>query len=118
MSNKAAELIARCFEARTKTHFFHLQTRSYAKHKAFGEFYDKIVDLADSFAEAYQGRNGVIESYPEFKLQTQDVDLIVELREWIDINRKEITEESELQNIIDEIVSLCDSTIYKLRNLK
>ena len=29
------------------------QTRSYAAHKALNEFYDEIVDLADSFAEAY-----------------------------------------------------------------
>ena len=116
-NNKTAELIARCFEARTKSHFFHLQTNSYSQHKAFNDFYDGIVGLTDSFAEAYQGRFGIIKSYPKIRLEKKGVEMIEELREWIDKNRNECGKESELQNAIDEIVSLCDSTIYKLRNL-
>ncbi|MDD4242752.1 MAG: DUF5856 family protein [Bacilli bacterium] len=116
-NNKAAELIARCFEARTKSHFFHLQTKSYSQHKAFNQFYDEIVTKADSFAEAYQGRNGIISDYPSVKFEGRNVEMIEELREWIDKNRQLCGDFSELQNAIDEIVSLCDSTIYKLRNL-
>jgi hypothetical protein len=38
--------------------------------------------------------------------------------QWIDSNRANITDDSEIQNIIDEIIGLCSSTVYKLRELK
>ena len=57
---KPADFVGMLFLARDVTHSVHLNTRSYAKHKALGGFYDKVVDLADDFAEAYQGRHGLI----------------------------------------------------------
>ena len=57
---KAAEFVGLFFLARDVTHSVHLNTRSYAKHKALQKFYEGIVDLADGFAEAYQGRHGLI----------------------------------------------------------
>jgi DNA-binding ferritin-like protein len=60
MNTKMPYLIALCFEARTKAHIAHLQTRSYAAHKALNEYYDGIVDIADSLAEAFQGREGIL----------------------------------------------------------
>ncbi len=48
------------FLARDVTHSVHLNTRSYAKHKALGHFYEDLIELADKFAEAYQGRKGLI----------------------------------------------------------
>jgi hypothetical protein len=38
----------------------HLNTRSYSKHVALNTFYDTVIDHADAFAEAYQGRHGLI----------------------------------------------------------
>ena len=55
-----ADFVGTLFLARDVTHSVHLNTRSYAKHVALNEFYDAIVDLADKFAEAYQGRHGLI----------------------------------------------------------
>ena len=57
---KCADFIGMLFLARDVTHSVHLNTRSYSKHKALGKFYDEIVDLADNFAEAYQGKHGLI----------------------------------------------------------
>ena len=48
------------FLARDVSHSVHLNTRSYAKHKALNKFYEGIVSAADDFAEAYQGRYGLI----------------------------------------------------------
>ena len=48
------------FLARDVAHSAHLNTRSYAKHQALGGFYDEIIDLADKFAEMYQGKYGLI----------------------------------------------------------
>ena len=55
-----ADFVGTLFLARDVAHSVHLNTRSYAKHVALNEFYDSIVDLADKFAEAYQGRHGMI----------------------------------------------------------
>lgn len=57
---KCADFVGTLFLARDVAHSVHLNTRSFAKHSALNSFYDEIVDLADKFAEAYQGRHGLI----------------------------------------------------------
>ena len=116
--NSAACLVALCFESRTKVHQAHLQTTSYAQHKALNEYYDEIVDLTDAYAEAYQGRFGIIQDYPKANIGTKcGIETIKIVRTWIDANRKNCGEYSELQNAIDSIVELCNSSLYKLENL-
>ena len=56
----AAEFIGQLFLARDVAHSVHLNTRSFSKHMALNTFYDSIIDHADAFAEAYQGRHGLI----------------------------------------------------------
>lgn len=113
-----AALIMQLFHARTNAHVLHLRSRSYAQHKALNEFYDEIVDLTDDLAESYQGRYG-IQSYPDvpYKGENDPIMLMRGLRRYIDENRMAMCEHSELQNVIDEIVTLLNSTIYKLENL-
>jgi ribosomal protein S10 len=113
------ELVARCFQARTDAHIAHLSTKSYAAHKALNEFYDEIVDLADAFAESAQGRCGIL-PYPECEPHGKvdnPVATITAFRRWIDDERDDCTDHSELQNVVDEIVTLCNSTLYKLKVL-
>lgn len=116
------ELVVRCFQARTDTHVAHLLTKSYAVHVALHDFYDEIVDLADAFAEAAQGRGSLLK-YPRITPRSSEVDIqkpltIVEgLRTWIDGARDTCCDDTELQNLIDEIISLCSATVYKLRFL-
>jgi DNA-binding ferritin-like protein len=118
MNIKLPYLVALCFEARTKTHMAHLQTKSYATHKALNEYYDEIVGIVDSLVEAFQGREGIITHYPLVSITTKDPIKLVEfVRSWIDDNRKACSEYSEIQNIIDELQDLNNSTIYKLKNL-
>ena len=57
---KCSDFVGMLFLARDVTHSVHLNTRSYAKHKALRSFYDNVIELADGFAEAYQGRHGLI----------------------------------------------------------
>ena len=52
------ELVQRVFSARNCTHLQHWNTSSYAEHMALGDFYDDVIDLIDSFVEAYQGKIG------------------------------------------------------------
>lgn len=115
------ELIMRCFHARTSAHVLHLKTRSYATHKALNDFYDGIVPLADSLAEAYQGDYGLIEDYPaKYSHNSDGLALLSELSDWIEKNRSKCCDgdDTYLQNIIDEIVALIRSTQYKLKFLK
>ena len=57
---KANEFVGLLFLARDVAHSVHLNTRSFSKHMALNTFYDSIIDHADAFAEAYQGRHGLI----------------------------------------------------------
>lgn len=115
----ANALITRLFHARTAAHMTHLQTRSFAEHKALDSFYNDVVGLADDFAETYQGIFGIMEEYPVMALPTgKPVDWINALREWCEKNRDDCCRgKTTLENILDEISGLCASTVYKLRFL-
>ena len=118
---KPADFVGHLFLARDVTHSVHLNTRSYAKHKALGSFYDKVIDLADSFAEAYQGRHGLIGpiTLQSAKKTGNVIEFLQESLAEIEANRYKFCDENEtaIQNIIDEIVALYLSTLYKLRFL-
>lgn len=89
------------------------------KKLALNTFYDEIIGLADSFAEGFIGRYGKFESFPNVKESATDGLVIVgNLTKWIDANRAVISDFSEIQNEIDTIVNLCNSTAYKLRELR
>lgn len=116
-----AELIMRCFHASTVAHVLHFKTRSFSAHKALNEFYDEIIELVDSLAEAYQGDYGLIDDYPtRFRMYPDGLALLDDLSDWIVANRAEVCDKDDtyLQNIIDEIMALIRSTQYKLKFLK
>ena len=114
-----ADLIGHLFLARDVTHSVHLNTRSYAKHKALGKFYPAVVDLADTLAEAYQGRYGLIGpiTLHSAKKTNNVVEFLEDSLEEVRKERKEYSEDTALQNIIDEIEGLYLSTLYKLKFL-
>lgn len=121
--NKAAELIAIMFLGRDLAHREHLKVTgpgSLAKHKALGEFYEGIVDLADKFAETYQGKYGIIDDIPllenEFAGNVNEV--LRQQAEWIDTCRDEVTDYRPLQNIIDEVCGFYYAKLYLLDNLE
>jgi DNA-binding ferritin-like protein len=118
---KACDFVGILFLARDVTHSVHLNTRSYSKHKALQKFYESIIDLADNFAEAYQGRHGLMGpiSLQSAKKTTNIIDFLQNQLEEIENDRYKICEESDsaIQNLIDEIIALYLSTLYKLRFL-
>jgi hypothetical protein len=118
---KACDFVGILFLARDVTHSVHLNTRSYSKHKALQKFYESIIDLADSFAEAYQGRHGLMGpiSLQSAKKTTNVIDFLQNQLEEIEADRYKVCEESDsaIQNLIDEIIALYLSTLYKLRFL-
>lgn len=118
---KAADFVGHLFLARDVAHSVHLNTRSYAKHKALQEFYEGVVGLADDFAEAYQGRHGLIGpvSLQSAKKTGNIIEFLQDSLAEIEANRFKFCEEkdSAIQNIIDEVVALYLSTLYKLKFL-
>ena len=118
---KCADFVGTLFLARDVAHSVHLNTRSFAKHSALNEFYDEIVELADKFAEAYQGRHGLIGpiSLMSAKKTTNIVEFLEDSLADIEKMRFDVCEKTDtpIQNIIDEIVGLYLSTLYKLRFL-
>ena len=116
-----ADFVGTLFLARDVAHSVHLNTRSFSKHMALNAFYDEIVDLADKFAEAYQGRHGMIG--PITLMSAKKTGNILEFLQDsladIEKMRYEVCDKSDsaLQNIIDEIVGQYLSTLYKLKFL-
>jgi len=118
---KAADFIGLFFLARDVTHSVHLNTRSYSKHKALQKFYENIIDLADDFAEAYQGRNGLVGpiSLMSAKKTSNVIEFLENQLAEIESVRYDVCDKDDapLQNLIDGIIELYLSTLYKLRFL-
>lgn len=118
---KACDFVGMLFLARDVTHSVHLNTRSYSKHKALQKFYENIIELADNFAEAYQGRHGLMGpiSLQTAKKTTNIVQFLENQLEEIEADRYKICDkdDSVIQNLIDEILALYLSTLYRLRFL-
>lgn len=118
---KCADFVGTLFLARDVAHSTHLNTRSFAKHSALNTFYDEIIDLADKFAEAYQGKYGLIG--PISLMTAKKTNNIVaflegQLDELEEMRYKVVDKDcTPLQNIIDEIFGLYYSTLYKLKFL-
>jgi len=114
-------LIALLFLGREVAHREHLRTKSYSQHVALNTFYDEIIGIADSIAEAFQGRHGIIANIPMLTNDTQGaIDVVLEKQ--LAANEKlrytaVPKEETAIQNLIDTAVELYLSTLYKLRNL-
>lgn len=117
----ASEFVGLLFLSRDVAHSVHLNTRSFAKHMALQTFYEGIVDLADTFAEAYQGKYGLIGpiALQSVKKTNNIVEFLENQVEEIENVRYKVVEKecTALHNIIDEIVGLYLGTLYKLRFL-
>jgi hypothetical protein len=118
---KAAEFIGLLFLARDVTHSVHLNTRSYSKHVALNIFYDRIVGVADDFAEAYQGRHGLIGpiTLHSVKKTNNVIEFLEDSLKQIEDARYEVCDKSDssLQQLIDNIVEVYLRTLYKLKFL-
>ena len=118
---KAAEFVGLLFLARDVTHSVHLNTRSYSKHVALNIFYDRIIGVADDFAEAYQGRYGLIGPIllNSAKKTTNVIEFLEDSLKEIEGARYKVCDkdDSTMQQLIDNIIEVYLRTLYKLRFL-
>jgi Family of unknown function (DUF5856) len=102
------------------THFQHWATGSYAQHKILQKYYERIVKLTDDLAESYFGRYGQIKDFSDrgAHYQADPVQYLSAISEFVRQSRTKLPQDTELQNLIDEIAQLIDSTLYKLNYLE
>lgn len=118
-------LVGTLFLAREYAHRAHLRVTgagSYAKHVALGEFYEAIIEHADTITEACQGRYDSIIDIPYLKMPDEE-DCVVALEKMMDDIEKiryDAVDKSDtpIQNLIDGAIGQFLSTLYKLRKLR
>jgi DNA-binding ferritin-like protein len=117
------QLISTLMASRQQAHIFHWQVDgpgSYAAHIALGQYYDEIVDLFDGLVESFQGRYGIQRGYTSpasFKEDDQAVLYFDALSKYVEAIRTKIPQDSYIQNEVDTVVKLIESTKYKLKFL-
>jgi hypothetical protein len=117
-----AEMMSILLHSQTQAHTLHLQTESYSEHKALQKYYEGIDGIVDGLVESFQGKYGIIKGYKSMDLQewksTEDtVKYMKGLCEKV-IELRDCCEDSYIQNQIDTVCELINSTLYKLRFLK
>jgi hypothetical protein len=121
-NDQFCEIVCKLLHSQTQVHILHLQTTSYSEHKALQKYYEGIDGLVDGLVESYQGKHGLVKNYKTFdmvdyKSNDQLIKYFKELLDVISDNRDSV-KESYLQNQIDTVEELINSTLYKLKFLK
>ena len=98
---------------------FHHQTDEYSVHKAMNNFYDEILERIDGLVESVSGVYGRPEGYTVHDLVdytdvAQVQDYFKKLYAYVESERKNIYQESWIQNQIDNISELIGETNYLL----
>jgi len=116
------DLLSKILHSRNQVHVFHIQAfpaTHYAEHITLGSYYEAIGDLWDNLIEQLQGKNKkIFKGFKTYPLE--DYVSCQQLVSYFENLNKDIADKrnnyqgSEIQNTIDEIVSLINSTLYKL----
>lgn len=119
MNEEVALFVATLLHSSTNAHFMHWATGSASDHEALGAYYKKIIKLTDSFAEAYMGRYEQIKDFPtDWHVEREPVAYLQKMKDFVEESRKLLPQDTELQNLIDEIADLINSTLFKLKYLE
>jgi hypothetical protein len=116
------EMVSLLFHSRTQAHTLHLQTKSFAEHSALGGYYDEIGDIVDGLIESYQCKYSIIKGYKKYDIEdykdtTTTVNYFKDLYSKVE-DLRDCCKDSYIQNEIDNVCKLLNSTLYKLRFLK
>ena len=115
-------LMSRLLDSQRQTHIFHLQTKSFAEHKALQDYYDAIDGLVDALVESAQGKWGILTGWKS--VGTQEYQSSEQVISYLKLLADEVSKvfsivkDTYIQNQLDEVTALINSTLYKLRFLK
>lgn len=119
--NKSTAFISMILESATQAHIYHLQTDSYAHHKALCKYYSDMPDTIDALAELLQGRYGILKGYAAPSPYLEDNNVVEYFKALLDMaesERANLPQDSNIQNSVDTVIDLIQSTLYKLTFLK
>ncbi len=117
-----SEIIKKLVEIQQQLRFLHWQTKSYAKHQAYGGVYGELDGLIDSFVETCMGKHGRPSYSGGYTLEGQDIDEI-SIQEFVDSSVSfliGLTEkydgkaDTDLLNIRDEMLGEFNKLKYLL----
>ena len=98
----------------------HLRTAKYAKHIALNDFYEDMPEKVDALIEAWMGANGRKIKGFENILQSANMNTLTYLKELKKITKQGyelMGENEELVSLLDDIMELINSTLYKVKEL-
>jgi hypothetical protein len=121
-SNPFVEMVSKLRFSVEQTQVYHWQSQSYSEHIALNEYYDGIPDIVDGIVESYQGKYGIQKGYKLFEVRDYStpeevINFLKKLDEDVEMLRQSI-KETYIQNQIDNVLQLIETTVYKLENLK
>lgn len=112
------EFLGTLLQSITDAHTMHLATKKFSTHKALNDYYDDAPDVVDELIEAMQGIDGEIE-LKSLTIPTDDpIKYFEELRELAVSGKSEFIDDDEIASNCDNVISLIDQTLYKLKELK
>ena len=121
---EVAKFVSTLLNSRQQSQVYHWQAvgeGSNAAHLTLAAYYDGIIPLVDALVESIQGRNGIIRGYDlNFTVKEDNSPLryFQALVKYVETVRQRLPQDSYVQNQVDEIVSLIETTKYKLANLR
>lgn len=116
------ELIKKLVQIQLQWRFLHWQTFGDAKHRTYGEIYEGLDDLIDTFAEVMMGKYGRPKFEDEFAIMFQDISAL-SIQNFLDGITEffvSLTEEldqkydTDLLNIRDEMLAVINKSKYLL----
>lgn len=111
----ASRLLMVLLHSATIAHVLHWKTTSYSVHKALGKYYAQIPDLVDTLAESLFGKYSTITDFEDhFMMEYDPLQYMTEIQDYVTSQRKIIAQDSEIQNAVDSIMDLLNTTVYKL----
>ena len=116
------EMVSKLRFSVEQTQVYHWQSQSYSEHIALNEYYDGIPDIVDGIVESYQGKYGIQKGYRLFEVRDYStpeevINFLKQLDADVEMLRQSI-KETYIQNQIDNVLQLIETTVYKLENLK
>jgi hypothetical protein len=119
--SKATAFISMILESATQAHIYHLQSDSYAQHMALCAYYTGMPATIDALVELIQGRYGIVKGYKAPAPYLEDNNVVEYFKALLDMaesERANLPQDSNIQNSVDTVIDLIQSTLYKLTFLK
>jgi len=117
------KVIINLLKIQNQLRILHWQTKSFARHKAFGKTYDDLDGLIDTLVEIHQGKYGVITydtpiDFGLVNIEEIEIDqILIQLTEYLSTAFSEMMDpekDTDCLNVRDEILTVINRLRYLL----